>query len=115
MDYGPSIVAGEMGTLDDVQPTDPNTLAIIGRTIAQYGANSKFIGTETVNGKKADHYSYVVKYPSDAPQIETGEVWLSDAVPFGLVKQKATTKDESGKEISSYEEVLTDSGVSEGK
>jgi len=115
MDYGPGIVAGEMGIAGEVQPTDPATLAIIAKTLARYGANAKFLGSDTVAGKKCDRYSYTVRFPGDPEQIENGEIWLNDAVPFGLVKQKATTKDPGGKEISSYEETLVESGVGEAK
>lgn len=110
MDYGPAIVDGEMGVGDEIQKTDPATLAAISKTLARYGENAKFVGSETVNGKKCDHYSYTVRFEGDPAQIETGDLWLNDSVPFGLVKQKASTTDEKGNDISSYEENLTDSG-----
>jgi len=110
MDYGPAIVDGEMGVGDEIQKTDAATLAAISKTLARYGEHATFLGSDTINGRKSDHYSYTVRFEGDPAQIETGEIWLNESVPFGLVKQKASTKDEKGNDISSYEEILVDSG-----
>lgn len=111
MDYGPAIVAGEIGAEDAMQPLETDTLVAISKTIARYGKNAKFLGNETVAGKKCDHYAYTIRYEADPPQIENGEIWLNDGVPFGLVKQTATTKDDKGTVISSYEQTLVDAGA----
>ena len=49
--------------------------------------------------------------PGSPVQVETGEIWLNETVPFGLVKQKAVTKEESGKLVSQFEMLLVDSGA----
>jgi hypothetical protein len=93
------------------QPMPESTLAGVRATMPDYVASAQLVGTDNVGGIVADHYRYVNRYPGSPAQIETGELWLSATVPFGLVKQKAVTKEETGKAISSFEMLLVDSGV----
>lgn len=74
-----------------------------------FGQLAVFANTETVNGIVCDHYTYTMKNAA-AGQIETGDLWLSDTVPFGLVKRTATSKDQSGKVAWTLEMTMTDSG-----
>lgn len=75
-----------------------------------FGTVAVFVKTETVNGKECDHYTYSVRGQA-AGQVETGELCLSDAVPFGLVRRTSTNKDQSGKVVWSMEQDLTDFGM----
>jgi hypothetical protein len=81
------------------------------KTMPDYAVSAEFIGTENIGGKVSDRYRYTQRHPGSPAQIETGELWLSDTVPFGLVKQKATNKEESGKVVSQFEMLLVDSGA----
>ena len=81
------------------------------KTMPDYAASAQFVGTENIGGKVSDRYKYTQRHPGNPAQIETGEIWLNETVPFGLVKQKAMTKDESGKLVSQFEMLLVDSGV----
>jgi hypothetical protein len=74
-----------------------------------YAPIVKFKGTGNVNGKPADHYTYSTKTDD---RTETGDLWLNDSVPFGLVKQSATTTDGAGTVLSQYVMELTGSGAS---
>ncbi|HSP14094.1 MAG TPA: hypothetical protein VLV78_05020 [Thermoanaerobaculia bacterium] len=78
------------------------------RKVPEYGPALVFEATETVNGKETDRYSYTINTPTGP---ETGKYWLSDKVPFGVVKHTSTGKDATGK-VSTIEQVLADSGVS---
>jgi hypothetical protein len=81
------------------------------KTMPDYAASARFIGTENIGGKVSEHYSYTQKHPGNPAHIEAGEIWLNDSVPFGLVKQKAVTTEESGKVVSRMEMLLMDSGT----
>ncbi len=80
------------------------------RTMPDYAASAVFIGTDNVGGRETGHYRYVQRHPGTPEQIETGEIWLNETVPFGLVKQKAVTAEPSGKVVSQFELLLVDSG-----
>ena len=58
-----------------------------------YGATAAFKGSERVDGKNCDRYSYTRNHNG---QTETGDIWLSPSVPFGLVKQKMSMADAVG-------------------
>lgn len=73
-----------------------------------YGATAAFKGSERVDGKNCDRYSYTRNHNG---QTETGDIWLSPSVPFGLVKQKMSMADESGKVTYTAEITLVDSGT----
>ncbi|MCU1349726.1 MAG: hypothetical protein JWO56_2756 [Acidobacteria bacterium] len=104
---GGSIVSGEG------EPTvlDAATVAAIVRSSPQLEPFATFKGTETVGGKQADRYGYTLHHEGSPATIETGDVWLSAAVPFGLVKQSSVTKDGHGKVTTTYERLLVASGT----
>ena len=97
------------GTKPYVMP--PSVLDSARKTMPDYAASAQFVGTENIGGKVSDRYKYTQRHPGNPAQIETGELWLNETVPFGLVKQKAMTKDESGKLVSQFDMLLVDSGV----
>jgi len=110
--FGKALVA--MSSHQPGSPTydmPPDVLDNSRKTMPDYGASAQFVGTENIGGKLSDRYRYAQKHPGNPAQIETGEIWLNDTVPFGLVKQKAATREESGKLISQFEMLLIDSGV----
>jgi hypothetical protein len=87
------------------------TLKAIAQGMTNYGAIVTFKGTETVNGKSSDRYGYEYKGSyMNIPATVTGDLWLSDAVPFGLVKEVMTQRDAAGKTLTRIETVLVESG-----
>jgi hypothetical protein len=74
-----------------------------------YAATAVFKGIETVDGKSCDHYSYV-RDQTGSPYVESGDLWLTAAVPFGIVKHTTSTKDRSGKVAFTSETLLVSSG-----
>ncbi len=78
------------------------------RSMPAYGPALVFEAAETVDGKETDRYGYTIQ---TATGPETGKVWLSEKVPFGIVKQTSSGKDGTGK-VNKIERVLTASGVS---
>jgi hypothetical protein len=107
IDYGPAIVGGEGGDADTQTPLDAATARLIAENMTAYGPSVVFKSSEAVDGKKTDRYSYVIKRPG--PSVETGDLWLSDAVPFGVVRNTFTIKEANGK-TTSFERKLVASG-----
>jgi hypothetical protein len=120
IDYMTEISGGAVVS-GDTEPTvlDEVTIAAIVKSAAKYEPTAKFKGTETVEGRKADRYSYTIRYESPNESVpsttETGDLWLSASVPFGVVKQSAVTKDDQGNVTMTYERVLVASGTSAEK
>jgi hypothetical protein len=72
-----------------------------------------FVGSETVEGRKTDRYRYVSPKMPDG-ETESGDIWVSADVPFGLVQQSAVRKDAANNVKLKYTMVLKKSG-SEGE
>jgi|GEM_PF-1000633 len=88
LDYGPAIVAGAGGDADNQTVLDAATVKLIAENMAAYGPAVVFKGSEVVDAKKTDRYTYSIKRPGNS--TETGDLWLSDAVPFGVVRNTFT-------------------------
>ncbi len=116
IDYMTDIQSGSIVS-GDTEPTvlDEATIAAIAKAAVRYEPTAKFKGTETIDGKKVDRYSYTIRteslHESMPATTETGDLWFSPSVPFGLVKQSAVTKDDKGNVTMSYERVLVASGT----
>jgi hypothetical protein len=92
------------------QAMPASTIRMMKEMATSLGTIAVFVNTETIDGKACDHYTYSA--PSQAPgQVESGDLWVSDAVPFGLVRRTTQTKDQSGKVVWSMEQSLTDFGL----
>src|SRR5262249_55656987 len=80
------------------------------KDMPDYSKSAVFVSTEKVKGLACDHYTYTEKH-GNPEQTETGELWLNETIPFGLVRQRAAFTDATGKPISDYEMNLLSSGV----
>jgi hypothetical protein len=108
LDYGPAIAADVVGDGTDVVTTiDAATVAIIANAMPVYGPAVVFKGSETIDGKKCDRYAYSIDRPG--PSVEKGDYWLSDTVPFGVVRNKFAIV-ENGK-TTTFERKLVASGI----
>ena len=107
IDYGPSIVASEGGDADSLTALDAATVKLIADNMPAYGAFVVFKGSEVIDGKKTDRYSYSVNRPG--PSVEAGDLWLSDAVPFGVVRNTFTIKEKD--KTTGFERKLVASGA----
>jgi hypothetical protein len=108
LDYGPSIVASAGGDADNLAVLDAATVKLIAQNMPAYGVVAVFKGSEVVDGKKADRYSYSLKRPG--PSVEAGDYWLSDAVPFGVVRNAFTITE--GAKTTKFERKLVATGAS---
>jgi len=92
------------------QPMSADVVKTMKDMATPIGTIAVFVKSETVDGKECDHYAYSAR--SQVPgQVETGDLWLSDTVPFGLVRRTSTHKDQSGRVVFSMEQDLIDSGM----
>jgi hypothetical protein len=107
LDYGPSIVGGAGGDAESQTVLDANTVKLIAENMPAYGAAVVFKGSEVVDGKTTDRYGYSIKRPGNS--TESGDLWLSDAVPFGVVRNTFTIT-EPGKKTN-FERKLIASGA----
>jgi hypothetical protein len=108
IDYGSAVVGGEAGdNVDTLSPLDAATAAIIAGATPPYAPHVELKGSEIIDGKKTDHYSYTMNRPG--PSVETGDLWLSDAVPFGLVRNTFTLKEKD--KTTKFERKLIASGA----
>ncbi len=97
---GASAEALDEEVLEDMRETTPD-----------FAPTATFVATETVLGKTCDRYKYTQKHPGDPEQIETGDIWLNETVPFGLVRQAGEARDSSGAFLTRFEMNLVDSGT----
>jgi hypothetical protein len=87
---------------------DAGVVAAIAKDSIDYASVLKPRGSDTVAGRACDVYTYVWSHA--VPKMEeTGEICLSDSVPFGVVRQISTQKAATGK-VTKYEQVLTATG-----
>jgi hypothetical protein len=87
---------------------DEETNKAIAAGATDYGAIVVFKGTETVDGKACDHYTY--SYESGPLGKVEGEYWLSEKVPFAVVKEVTSGTDATGARYR-YETKLVESGI----
>ena len=87
---------------------DAETVRIVAADALDYGALVAFKGTETVDGKACDRYAW--SYVDPALGKRDGEYWLSDQVPFAVVKEVSSGTDAT-KTPYRFESRLVESGV----
>ncbi len=107
IDYGPAIVAAAGGDADTQTVLDEATVKLLAENMPAYGPAAVFKGSEVIDGKKTDHYSYSIKRPGNS--TESGDLWLSDAVPFGVVRNTFTIAEPEKK--TTFERKLVASGT----
>lgn len=115
LSFGAGIV-GMTVRAGDAEPMkmDAAVLENVRKAMPNYTPAVKFVATETVAGKACDHYKYSLKSAGAFVQLQTGDLWFNETVPFGLVRQTGITKDASGKVLSEFVMTLTDSGSGAG-
>src|SRR5947209_4688979 len=107
LDYGPSIVGGAGGDADTQTVFDANTAKLMAANMPEYGPAVVFKGSEVIDGTKTDRYGYSIKRPG--PSTESGDYWLSDAVPFGFVRNTFTIVE--GDKKTTFERKLIATGA----
>ncbi|MFN7972781.1 MAG: hypothetical protein U0166_10605 [Acidobacteriota bacterium] len=114
MDYGQfteELVLEAPGSGKLVQ--DAGTIKLIREGGYTFKNTMTFKGSEKVDGHDCDRYAYATRSGGPNPTFETGELWLDPSVPFGIVKQVATGKNDAGTFNARYEMRLLGSGTGE--
>ena len=93
------------------QETSASELAATVATMADYGAIAVYVDSGIIDGKKCDHYSYKWSPPGKPTRIESGNLWLNETVPFGVVKSDMATKSPRGETVSTMQTKLIASGT----
>ena len=97
-------------TMANEEELPRETLPNIVAAAVDYGRSVKFAGTETIEGKPCDHYTYRYVSKEKNRTIYAGDVWLSPSVPFGLVRESARLKPKFGPS-SRYSMTLAETGT----
>lgn len=109
---------GYMGSLDaslalageQAVPMQPEVIKIIRNNVKNVSKAFTFKGEAKIGGRKCDHYAYKIELGDPNPSVTEFDVWLSEDVPFGIVRQISISRDASGTMQSKSEENLIDSG-----
>lgn len=90
-------------------PQPERMVTAMREAMADFGGGFEAAGTATHGGVECDVYTFRAVLGGPNPGTMSGEVCLSAAVPFGLVHETATSRNETSGE-SSFETLLVDSG-----
>jgi hypothetical protein len=90
---------------------DDATLDQIRRAEKDFRGAVTFEATETLDGHACDRYAYALRAGGPVPTNEKGTLWLSDSVPFGIVRQTAEVFRPEGTKISGFEMRLLGGGL----
>jgi hypothetical protein len=99
--------------MDKMMEMDAATLPNIVDAAIDYASSVKFAGTEKVEGRDCDHYTYHYVSTEKNPTTYDGELWMNASVPFGLVRESASLKSQAGPE-SKYTMTLAATGSDSG-
>ncbi len=96
---------------DEGEPsvTPENVMKIIRKSSIDFSKGMVFQGSEQVGKYQCDYYTYEVISGGARPMTHIGKIWLSDEVPFGVVKQSAIIREKAEKR-SDFEMRLIESG-----
>ena len=90
--------------------TPASELAATVATMANYASIARYVDSAVVDGKTSDHYRYEWAPPAKPPRVESGNLWLNETVPFGIVKSDMTIKNKAGQTVSTMQTKLVASG-----
>jgi hypothetical protein len=99
--------------MDQMQEMDAATLPNIVAAGIDYAASVKFTGTESIEGRDCDHYTYHYVSTEQNSTTYDGELWMNASVPFGLVRESASLKSQMGPP-SKYSMTLVATGTDTG-
>lgn len=93
----------------DPSVTTAQVVKIIRESGVDFSRSMDFKNREKVDKYQCDHYTYNVASGGARPMTHTGNIWLNEKIPFGVVKQSAIIKDNS-KEIGDFSMRLLEFG-----
>jgi len=111
LSFGKFIEKMSMSSSGMVMQVDEATLNQIRQAEKDFRGVVTFEKTEKMDGRTCDRYTYSLRTHGPVPTIETGTLWLSDSVPFAIVRQVAEGFRPNGTKLSSFVMQLQDSGT----
>jgi hypothetical protein len=115
LSFGKFIKKMSMSSSGMEMTVDDATLDQIRRAEKDFRGAVTFEATQKICGRTCDRYTYSLRAGGPVPSDEKGTLWLSDSVPFGIVRQVAEVFRPNGTRISGFEMQLLDSGVDHGR
>ena len=112
LSFGKFIEKMSMSSSGMDMQVDDATLNQIRQAEKDFRGGVTFEKTEKMDGRTCDRYTYSLRTHGPVPTIETGTLWLSDSVPFAIVRQVAEVFRPNGTKLSSFVMQLRDSGAS---
>jgi len=107
LDFIRYAVAVSMESAGTTTEMPPDTVTAMRANMSEYGSKLVFEASETINGHPSDRYSYEIESET---MPESGKIWLSDSVPFGVVRWTRSSKDATGT-VNKIDQVLSESGI----
>ena len=95
--------------MQEEMETPEATLPYIVKAGIDYAASVRYAGTETIEGRTCDHYTYHYVSSEENTTTYDGELWMNPDVPFGLVRESAKLAMKTGPG-SSYTMTLVATG-----
>lgn len=75
--------------------TTAQVIKMIRESSVDFSKSMNFKNREKVDQYQCDHYAYTATSGGPRPMTHIGNIWLDEKVPFGVVKQSASIKDNS--------------------
>ena len=111
LSFGKFIEKMSMSSSGMDMQVDDATLRQIRQAEKDFRGAVTFEKTEKIDGRTCDRYAYSLRTLGAAPTIEKGTLWLSDSVPFAIVRQVAEVFRPNGTKLSGFVMQLQDTGT----
>jgi hypothetical protein len=82
--------------MEEAQELPAATLPNIVDAAIDYASSVKFVGSEKIDGRSCDHYTYHYVSKEKKKTTYDGDVWMNASVPFGLVRESASINSQAG-------------------
>jgi hypothetical protein len=111
LSFGKFIEKMSMSSSGMDMQVDDATLNQIRQAEKDFRGALTFEKTEKISGRICDRYAYSLRTLGPVPTIEKGTLWLSDSVPFAIVRQLAEVLKPNGSKLSSFTMQLQETGT----
>ena len=112
LSFGKFIEKMSMSSSGMDMEVDDATLEQIRQAEKDFRGAVTFEKTEKIDGRTCDRYSYLLRTVGRVPTTEKGTLWLSDSVPFAIVRQVAEVFRPNRTKLSSFVMELQHAGSS---
>ena len=111
LSFGKFIEKMSMSSSGMDMQVDDATLHQIRQAEKDFRGAVTFEKTEKIDGRTCDRYTYSLRTRRSSADVEKGTLWLSDSVPFAIVRQVAEVFRPNGTKLSGFVMQLQDTGT----